>query len=85
MLEAVFHTTDSRGDSVLSSLQIERAGEAVRIAWPAALVDFVLESSPDLQPGSWSMVSQYTEVTAGMSVTTLPAPGSQQFFRLRKL
>jgi hypothetical protein len=66
------------------SLRIEAGGETVRIAWPAALVDFVLESSANLQPGSWAPVSGEAEVSAGYRKMSLPVSDTGQFFRLRK-
>jgi hypothetical protein len=69
---------------VSPSLEIERVGELVRVAWPAGLADFVLEWSESLLPQGWAPVPQAPEIIGGLKRVSMPAASTRGFFRLRK-
>lgn len=74
------------GDTLASlapSLAIARSGGNVQITWPEA-PDFTLERNPKLTP-PWTTVTNVPGLSNGTNAVTLPAPGSTEFFRLRKL
>ncbi len=59
-------------------LAVERADSLLRIAYPTNYIGMTLESSTSLGKGNWSAVS------TGTNLVTLPASNSAAFFRLRK-
>ncbi|MEO8429694.1 MAG: fibronectin type III domain-containing protein, partial [Verrucomicrobiota bacterium] len=66
-------------------LQIEALKELIRITWPAALIEYELESSLNLRPASWTAMTGNTQVLRGMKALDLPTANAPRFFRLRKL
>ncbi len=66
------------------ALGFTRTQDTLLITWPASAEGFVLESSPNLTPGSWTQVGVATTVTAGVRLVGLPIGGGNIYFRLRK-
>ena len=74
-----------RGQQPVLSVSEEETGD-VRIAWPAALSGFVLESAPSLgTPPQWSVVAQTPGDEGEEQVVRLGPAGEQRFFRLRSV
>lgn len=65
-------------------LAIERAGNTVRLSWPAAATGFVIQASPSLAPAQWSVVDTPVEIIGDRQVASLPIGAEAQFFRLAK-
>jgi hypothetical protein len=66
------------------ALAIERAGNTVRLSWPAAATGFVIQASPTLAPAQWSVVDAPVEIVGNRQVASLPIGPETRFFRLAK-
>jgi hypothetical protein len=66
-------------------LAISRAGDHLRLSWPAEASDYQLQSTPDpLSPASWALVPQLPSIINGQLSVSLPPAGALQFFRLMR-
>lgn len=64
---------------------VSTQGGQLRVAWPATASGWLLESSPDLTPGSWQPEPLNAAVLEeGMSVLEGPVQNTKKFFRLRR-
>ncbi len=61
------------------SVQVSRAGAAVRVSWSATAAGYILQASPSLSAPDWQTVPGVTGNSAD-----LPASGNYRFFRLIK-
>lgn len=59
-------------------------GDRVTISWPASNVGYTLESTSDINSGSWTPVAASDTEINGEVVVIVPALSPQQFFRLKK-
>lgn len=66
------------------TLAFERAGNNLRLSWPAAATGFVIQATPTLVPAAWSVVEATIEVLGDRQVATLPLGAETRFFRLAK-
>jgi hypothetical protein len=66
------------------TLEIEQAGNEVKLSWPAAATDFQVEATPDLGNPQWGVINVTLEVIDGRNVATLPIGTGTQYFRLMK-
>jgi hypothetical protein len=53
------------------------------ISWPASISGFVLETSPDLSPGSWVQVSAPPIQIGGQYLEPIMMADTNAFYRLR--
>ncbi len=66
------------------TLTITPSGANVIISWPTPTSNFTLQQNPVVNnSGSWSTVSQTTNVNNGTNSVTIPATGGNLFFRLK--
>jgi hypothetical protein len=66
------------------ALTITRSAENVILSWPDAFPEYVLESTPALNPPiAWSTESGPRVVIAGIIYVTVPINDRARFFRLR--
>lgn len=65
-------------------LEVAQEGQSLVVSWPAALADYVLETSARLDPAQWIVLTGAIETRAGFRRATIPAAGPQTFFRLRR-
>ncbi|MCL4178118.1 MAG: hypothetical protein KJ072_10315 [Verrucomicrobia bacterium] len=65
------------------ALAIRRTNGGLRLSWPVTGSNFVLESTEDALAENWSEVSPSPMPLDSEFVTTLPAAGPRQFYRLR--
>lgn len=81
----VYREIEVTGTAVaLPQLTITPTGNSVTVAWPAAITDYSLISSPVVGAGAtWTSVSGVT-VSGGFNQVTLPATNTARFFRLIK-
>ncbi|HSU55938.1 MAG TPA: SBBP repeat-containing protein [Candidatus Dormibacteraeota bacterium] len=71
--------------TITPSLAVERLpGGTLKLSWPAAARDFVLESTPSLSPPVWTLVPQTPVLSGGAFILNVPATHPTMFFRLRK-
>ncbi|HXG49736.1 MAG TPA: Ig-like domain-containing protein [Methylomirabilota bacterium] len=57
----------------------------VEISWPASATGWLLHSSPNLEPGSWTRVSDAPTLISGRYVVTVnPAQADTTFYRLQR-
>lgn len=65
-------------------LTVKLAGKLATISWTApATGDFVLEQSPSLRAGGWSVSPATLSTNNGVVSVTVPAGSGYQFFRLQ--
>lgn len=69
----------------LPNLTITRSGANVTVAWSGDAAGFVLESRPAVSSGLWTIVAAAPNPIATAGSINVPASGTSQFFRLRKL
>lgn len=67
------------------SVNLLNFGTSFLVSWPTSPSGFVLESSGTLLPGSWVLASGSPLQFNGQNLQSLPATGTNQFFRLRFL
>jgi hypothetical protein len=68
----------------LPRIQVARAGDSVRISWPASAQDFVLEYAFNFGSNAdWFALEAEPVEQDGMKYVVLPASFSRQWFRLR--
>jgi hypothetical protein len=65
-------------------LSIAQSGASVVLSWPAAALDFVLESSDSLSPANWTTVTESIVVDGTRNTVTLPIGSASQFYRLKQ-
>ena len=63
-------------------LNISLSGSNAVLTWPLYPAGFVLQSTPTLDPTSWSLLSVTSIVTNGQNSATVDASSGNQFFRL---
>lgn len=76
----------SAGPKVVAGprLQISPAGSQVTIAWPANATAFNLQSTTNLNGGTWTPVSGTTNIANGVTSMTQPTSQPQSFYRLKQ-
>ncbi len=67
------------------TLGIAQAGNQVVLSWPTTATNYVLQSTPNLLPATWSNVSPASVLVNGQNTVTNPISGAQQFYRLSQL
>ena len=60
------------------------SGSNIVLSWPAAGVNFMLESTPNLSASSWAPVTNAVTSSGGVNSVTVNATNAQQFYRLHK-
>jgi hypothetical protein len=63
-------------------LTVTTAGKQATISWSAPASGFVLEESPNLTTGSWSVSTTTLTTNNGVVSATVPASSGYQFYRL---
>src|SRR5262249_11120292 len=63
-----------------SQLRISREDGLLKLSWPAPALNYLLESSPSLEPASWSPVSMPTLNTNHGWEVALPIKDTQNYF-----
>jgi hypothetical protein len=63
-------------------LSVTETGHEATISWLAPASGFVLEESPNLTTGSWSVSSTTLSTNNGVISATVPAGSGYQFYRL---
>lgn len=66
------------------ALAVERAGNDVKLSWPAAATGYAVEGTLSLTTPDWAVVNVVVEVVGDRNVATLPMSGATGFFRLAK-
>ena len=80
---AALYAAGSAGKVKPPSLQIARAGELVRLFWPAEAAGYGLVSRTNLLSGNWASVTNAPGFNGDWKEVLLPAAASgQRFFRL---
>jgi hypothetical protein len=64
------------------SLQSEMGAGGVIVSWPAGALDWVLQESPDLSPGSWADSTRLVTVVGSRKHVNIPTTDGRGFFRL---
>ena len=64
-------------------LTIAQSGSDVIISWPAAALDFVLESTDSLSSGNWTVVNAIPVPAGNRNTVTLPV-ANNTFYRLKE-
>jgi len=64
-------------------LTIEPVGARVRLSWPAATSNYILEAKEELNSGSWTTTGATPVIEGGRSVVTNSATSQRLFYRLR--
>ena len=73
------------GPSPPPQLSIELFVNGLRLFWPTSATDYVLEQSSALQETAlWSQTLLPRETDATRQFITVPSPGENMFYRLRK-
>jgi len=65
------------------SIQFQRIGNSLTLAWPAGAGNLVLESAPDLLSTNWVPVTEGISIINGQQVAIIPIGPGNMFFRLR--
>jgi hypothetical protein len=55
---------------------------SIQLDWPYGLGNYGVEQSHDLQPNSWSLITNVPTVYASSNLITIPNPTNTTFFRL---
>jgi hypothetical protein len=63
-------------------LSVSLTGKQATISWPAPASGFVLEESPNLTTGSWSVSSTSLTTNNGVISASAPSGSGYQYFRL---
>ena len=76
----------ARTGDALEQLAIEQSADHVRILWPLAAANFVLDETNDLNasPIGWTQVPFPYQTNATDVAVTLPLAAGNKFYRLRK-
>jgi Divergent InlB B-repeat domain len=61
---------------------LSAAPGAITIRWPSTAPGWLLQESPNLSAGSWSVTNRQITPTNGQNAVTVPTVESQRFFRL---
>ncbi len=69
--------------SAQPTLQAQRAGDSVRISWPAAAPGFVLQSAPAVN-GPWTPETAAVQTAGNESIVNVSPTGPVKFYRLTK-
>ena len=67
------------------ALAVARQGSNLVLSWPSAAPWFVIESSRSLSEPNWINFNATVQTVGGRLQVTVPAPASNQFFRLRRI
>ena len=65
-------------------LQLQPTGADALLSWPANALDFILETSPNLDPASWVTSTNTPSLTNGQWLVTVKPGAASLFFRLRR-
>ncbi|HKQ39422.1 MAG TPA: LamG domain-containing protein, partial [Verrucomicrobiae bacterium] len=65
-------------------VSIAHSGSNVVISWPAAAMDFVLESTDNLASGNWSTVNESIIPSGDLNTVTVPVGSGSTFYRLKE-
>jgi len=65
-------------------LSVSRRGRSVEIAWPASMVEYHLESTAQLGPSAWEIVTNEVSVMGTRQVCTVGCSPECRYYRLRK-
>ena len=65
-------------------LGISQLGGQVVITWPNIAYDYLMQSSPDLGPNGWLVVTNAPDASGNPFSITLPIGSSSRFFRLKR-
>jgi hypothetical protein len=68
---------------ILPSLSVASSAGNVVITWSVSSANFVLQSASELNGGIWNTVANVPVVNGGTNSVTLPAAGTQTFYRLK--
>ncbi len=66
------------------SLTVSISGKQITLQWPANATGFTLQSTTNLEGGTWSAVSGTLTVANGLNNLTLPASAAQTYYRLKE-
>lgn len=66
------------------TLTCERAGNNLKLSWPAAATGYQVQATPSLADPQWGVINTVIEVVNGRNVVTLPANQGMQFYRVAK-
>jgi hypothetical protein len=72
----------THGDTV-PTLGIALSGDQVTLWWPKLFASFALQTTPNLKPPDWSLVTLPRATNADVISVRLPLASSAQYFRLR--
>jgi hypothetical protein len=73
------------GSAETPTLRVTAIAHGLRLSWTATASDWVLESSPTLgTQAMWSSTPTEAEVVDGRWTVSVPATGSEAFYRLRR-
>ena len=53
------------------------------VSWPTSVGNYILQTSPDLLPGSWNNIGSGITIVGTNNVFTTPLNGKKAFFRLK--
>ena len=65
-------------------LSIAQSDGSVALSWPAASIDFVLESSDSLAPANWTVVPETPIPNGNQNTVTLSVGPGAKFYRLKE-
>jgi len=72
------------GDVISPSLHLTLTNGIAALAWPVSALNFQLQESTNFElPNTWSPVVQAAVTNGGQISVTVPASGTQKFFRLK--
>ena len=66
------------------TLQVSATNSQVTLTWPANATGFGLQSTTNLNSGTWAPVTGTTNVANGLNSVTVPASQPQSFYRLKE-
>jgi hypothetical protein len=68
----------------IPQLNIEQAGTQVLLSWPAVTTNYLLQSTPSLQPTAWTNILVAPSISYDQQVVPVDITPESQFFRLMK-
>jgi hypothetical protein len=66
------------------TLSVAQSAGNVILSWPTPNIAFALESTPSLSQSAWTVVTNSVVNSGTNSTVTLPAAGTQMFYRLQE-
>jgi uncharacterized repeat protein (TIGR01451 family) len=63
-------------------ITVSSSSSGLTFSWSAIFTNYVLESSPSLNPATWAPVGNAVQMVNGQNVVTVPVAIGNQFFRL---